>query len=274
MGSFSRAGLARFFVASLAILGLVAAACGSDDAADDQPATTDAPNTAESAVSGEVVVFAAASLTGAFTELGDAFMAANPEASVTFNFAASSELVAQIIEGAPADVFASADLNNMTKLTGPDANAGEPVVFANNLSEIIVAPGNPLGISGVEDLVNDDLILVVCAPEVPCGTYATQIFENAGVTVNPDSFEENVNAVVTKVALGEADAGIVYATDATAAGDDADGVEIPAELNVVAEYPIAVTAEAPNPDGGQAFVDFVVSADGQAILTSYGFSSP
>ncbi|MGE5210019.1 MAG: molybdate ABC transporter substrate-binding protein [Acidobacteriota bacterium] len=264
----------RFLVASLAILGLVAVSCGSDDAANDQPSATDAPDTAESAASGEVVVFAAASLTGAFTELGDAFMAANPEASVTFNFAASSELVAQIVEGAPADVFASADLNNMTKLTDADASAGEPVVIANNLSEIIVAPGNPLGITGVEDLANDDLILVVCAPEVPCGTYATQIFENAGVTVNPDSFEENVNAVVTKVALGEADAGIAYATDVTAAGDDADGVEIPAELNVVAEYPIAVTAEAPNPDGGQAFVDFVVSADGQEILASYGFSSP
>lgn len=248
----------RFAVASIVVLGLVAAACGDDD----------------DGASGEVVVFAAASLTDAFTEIGDAFTEANDDASVTFSFAASSELVAQITEGAPADVFASADLNNMTKLTDADANDGDPVVFAHNLSEIVVGPGNPLGIAGVADLENDDLILVVCAPEVPCGTYANQIFENAGVTVNPDSFEENVRAVLTKVTLGEADAGIVYATDVTAAGDDADGVEIPADINVVAEYPIAVTAEAPNSNGGQAFVDFVMSDAGQDILASYGFTSP
>ena len=248
----------RFAVASIVALGLVAAACGDDD----------------DATSGEIVVFAAASLTDAFTEIGDAFIQENPDASVTFSFAASSELVTQITEGAPADVFASADQNNMTKLTDADANEGDPVVFANNLSEIVVAPGNPLGITGVADLENDELILVVCAPEVPCGTYANQIFENAGVTVNPDSFEENVRAVLTKVTLGEADAGIVYATDVTAAGEKADGVEIPADSNVVAEYPIAVTAEAPNTDGGQAFVDFVMSDAGQDILASYGFTSP
>jgi molybdate transport system substrate-binding protein len=247
----------RFLLVASIMLGLVTAACGSDD----------------DGGGGEVVVFAAASLTGAFIELGDAFTEANPETSVTFSFAASSELVAQIIEGAPADVYASADLTNMTKLTAAGANAGEPVVFANNRSEIIVAAGNPLGIRGVEDLA-DDLILVTCAPQVPCGTYAAQIFENAGVTVTPDSYEENVNAVVTKVTLGEADAGIAYATDVAAARDDAEGVEIPTEFNVVAEYPIAVTAEAPNPDGAQAFVDFVVSDAGQAILTSYGFTSP
>jgi molybdate transport system substrate-binding protein len=233
----------------------VTAACGSDDRA------------------AEVVVFAAASLTAAFTELGDTFTAANPEASVTFSFAASSELVAQIIEGAPADVYASADLTNMTKLTEAGAGAGQPVVFASNRSEIVVGAGNPLGIGGVEDLA-DDLTLVICAPQVPCGAYTSQIFENAGVTVTPDSFEENVKAVVTKVTLGEADAGIAYATDVAAAGDDVEGVEIPAEFNVVAEYPIAVTAEAPNPDGAQAFVDFVVSGAGQSILSDYGFTSP
>lgn len=286
MGTPSRSRPDGFLLASLAVLGLATAACGSDDgdadepAATDQPASTDAPGAtgtpdpAAAEASGEVVVFAAASLTEAFTEVGDAFTAANPDASVTFNFAASSELVAQIIEGAPADVYASADLNNMAKLTDAAANAEEPVVFANNLPEIIVAPGNPLGITGVEDLANDDLILVTCAPEVPCGTYATQIFDNAGIIANPDSFEENVKAVVTKVRLGEADAGIAYATDVTAAGDDADGVDIPAELNVVAEYPIAVTTEGPNPDGGQAFIDFVVSHAGQAILATSGFSSP
>src|SRR5262245_32060627 len=238
------------------------------------PATTAAPATTVPSVSGDITVFAAASLTAAFTEIGDAFMEANPDANVTFNFAASSELVTQIGEGAPADVFASADQNNMTKLTDAGNNGNEPVVFAHNELAIIVAPDNPKGITGVADLANSDLIVVTCAPEVPCGKYAQQVFDNAGVTVTPKSLEENVKAVVSKVTLGEADAGIVYVTDVMAAGDDAEGVEIPAEFNVVAEYPIATTKEAANPDGAQAFIDFVLSDAGQAILQSYGFTSP
>jgi molybdate transport system substrate-binding protein len=247
---------------------VVVAACGGGS---DAPATSAAP--ADGNVSGEVVVFAAASLTEAFTELGDVFTREHPDASVTFNFAASSELVAQILEGAPADVYASADTANMTKLTDADATAGEPAVFATNLSEIVVAPGNPLGITGVADLADDDLILVTCAPQVPCGRYAAQIFANAEVTVTPDSYEENVKAVITKVSLGEADAGIAYVTDVEAAGEDVDGVEIPADLNEVAEYPIAVTAESPNPVAGRAFVDLVLGDTGQAILARYGFET-
>lgn len=240
------------------MLGFLGASCGSDDAA--------AP--------GDVTVFAAASLTAAFTEIGDAFMVEHPDATVTFNFAASSELVTQIGEGAPADVFASADLNNMTKLADAGNNGSKPVVFATNLAEIIVAPGNPKGITGVADLANEDLIVVLCAPDVPCGTYATTILENAGVTVTPKSLEENVKAVVSKVTLGEADAGIVYATDVTAAGDDAAGVKIPADVNVVAEYPIALTKDAPNAEGAQAFIAFVTGEQGQSILASYGFLAP
>ncbi len=255
-------------MSALALLGFLGASCGSDDS--DSGATD--PTTG--AVSGDVTVFAAASLTAAFTEIGDAFMVENPDANVTFNFAASSELVTQIGEGAPADVFASADSSNMTKFTDAGSNASEPVVFATNLAEIIVGPGNPTGITGIADLVNPDLIVVLCAPEVPCGKYAATIFENAGLTVTPKSLEENVKAVVTKVTLGEADAGIVYATDVTAAGTDAEGVEIPADINVVAEYPIAVTQEAPNAEGAQAFIDFVNSEQGQKILASYGFLAP
>jgi molybdate transport system substrate-binding protein len=232
-------------------------ACGSDDAA-----------------SGDVTVFAAASLTDAFTELGDAFMEENGGAEVVFNFAASSDLVTQIGEGAPADVFASADLSNMTKLTDAGDHGSEPEVFTTNLAQIIVEVGNPAGITGVADLANPDLTVISCAPEVPCGRYAAQIFENAGVVVTPQSLEENVRAVVSKVTLGEADAGIVYVTDVIAAGDAASGVDIPADINVVAEYPIALTAEAPNADGGAAFIEFVLSPDGQAILDSYGFVSP
>jgi len=251
----------RLFVFVVAVLGVTVAACGDDGGDGSGPSV-------------EVSVFAAASLTDAFTEVGDAFMVAYPDAEVTFNFAASSELVTQIGEGAPADVFASADQNNMTKLTDAGNNGSDPVVFARNLLQIMVAPDNPLGITGVADLANDDLIVVTCALEVPCGAYAEEIFTNAGVTVTPDSFEENVRAVVSKVTLGEADAGIVYQTDVTAAGDEADGVEIPEDINVVAEYPIAITSEAGDPDAAQALIDFVLSDEGQAVLASYGFLAP
>lgn len=246
----------RLLAASLVLTSIVLAACGDDEVAPSSEGT--------------INVFAAASLTAAFTEIGDAFMTEYPDAEVVFNFAASSELVAQITEGAPADVFASADQNNMTKLTDAAANGSDPVLFATNLLEIIVGPGNPKGITGVADLANEDLIVVTCDFEVPCGKYAAQIFEQAGVTVTPKSFEENVKAVVSKVTLGEADAGIVYTTDVTAAGADAAGVEIPADINVLAEYPIATTSEATNAEGAQAFIDFVLSEQGQKILQSYG----
>ena len=274
----------RLVISAAALFGVLGASCGSDDSdseatnpstiASTVPTSSTAVPATKSAVSGDVTVFAAASLTAAFSEIGDAFRVVNPDATVTFNFAGSSELVTQIGEGAPADVFASADSSNMAKLTDAGNNASEPVVFATNLAEIVVEEGNPKGITSVADLANEDLVVVLCAPEVPCGKYAATIFENSGVTLTPKSLEENVKAVVTKVILGEADAGIVYATDVTAAGADAEGVEIPAEINVVAEYPIAVTKEAPNAEGGRAFIDFVTSEQGQKILASYGFLAP
>lgn len=251
----------------VAIAVLAASGCvGGDDA---EPA-----GSTDGTVAGEVVVFAAASLTEAFTEIGDAFETAHPDASVTFNFAASSGLVAQILDGAPADVYASADLANMAKLTDVGANAADPVRFATNRSEIVVAAGNPLGIDSVIALTDPDLVVVLCSPEVPCGGYSTRILERAGIEVTPASYEQNVKAVVTKVRLGEADAGIAYATDVTAAGDAVDSVPIPAAQNVVAEYPVVVTTEATNPAGADAFVDLVLSDSGRAILASHGFSSP
>lgn len=225
-------------------------------------------------MSGDVTVLAAASLTAAYTEIGDAFMTEYPDASVTFNFASSSDLVNQINEGAPADVYASADEANMTKLTDAGGNAGEPTVFATNSLQIIVQPGNPKGITGVADLADSGLIYITCAPEVPIGTYAAQVLINAGVTVAPSSLEENVKGIVTKVTLGEADAGIVYKTDVTAAGSEAEGIDIPADINVVASYPVVVTKEAPNAAAGQAFIDFVLGEQGQAILVDHGFAAP
>jgi len=238
-------------------------------------APADSANASGSDLDGDLSVFAAASLTDAFTEIGDAFITENPDVEVTFSFGASSDLVNQINEGAPVDVFASADVANMDKLVDADGADDEPLVFATNSLAIIVEAGNPESITGLEDLGADpDLVVLSCAPEVPIGAYTQEVLSNAGVEVEFDSLEENVRAVVEKVVLGEADAGVVYTTDVTAAGEDAEGVEIPADVNITADYPIAVTAEAANPDGADAFEAFVVGPAGQEILASYGFGAP
>jgi molybdate transport system substrate-binding protein len=220
----------------------------------------------------QLTVFAASSLTEAFTALADAYAAEHPDVDPVLTFASSSDLARQITEGAGADVFAVADLANMAKVTDAGLTDGEPEIFATNRAEIVVAPGNPLGITGVEGLAADDLVVVVCAPEAPCGKYAAEVFANAGVEVTPDSLEENVKAVVTKVTLGEADAGIVYVTDILAAGDTATGVVIGDDVNVVAEYPIAAIGDAPAP--ARDFIDFVLGPQGQAILERFGFGAP
>ena len=278
----------RRLLVPLSLLALVAAACGSDS--NDTAATTAAPSetaaatpaapattaatTSTPAVSGDITVFAAASLTDSFNAVGEAFTAANPDAKATFSYDASSALVQQITRGAPADLFASADTANMDKLTAASLNGTQPVIFATTLLRIIVAPGNPKGITGVADLVTPDLKVVLCAPEVPCGKYAKQILDTAGVAVTPVSLEQNVKGVVTKVTSGEADAGIVYVTDVTAAGSKAEGVDIPADINVVAQYPIASVKTSNHPEADQAFIDFLLGADGQAIMAKYGFGSP
>ena len=224
------------------------------------------------ALSGDINVFAAASLTNAFEAIAVEFEAANPDADLVFNFAASSELAASIVEdGTPADVFASADQNNMNKLVDAGLDDGDPATFATNSLAIVVEPGNPQGIGGVEDLADPDLIVVATSPEVPIGAYTQQVFEAAGVEVTPDSFEENVRGILTKVTEGEADAGVVYVSDVFAAGEDAEGVDIPAEINVVAEYPISAVSEAANPDGAAAFIGYVLSDEGQAILADFAF---
>lgn len=262
-------GRRRRVLGAAATLALVAASCGSDTGVSPSASAAsggDGPT-------GEVVVFAAASLTAAFTELAAAFTDEHPGVEVTLNFAGSSDLVAQILDGAPADVFASADLANMAELTDAGGTA-TPVTFATNVAEILVEAGNPAGIAGVADLAAEDLVVVQCAPDVPCGSYAEQIFDNAGVTVTPKSYEGNVRAVVSKVTLGEADAGIVYRTDVLAAGDAASGIEIPEDINVIAEYPIVATPAATNPDGARSFIDFLLGPEGQEILVDHGFGAP
>jgi molybdate transport system substrate-binding protein len=219
----------------------------------------------------EIKVFAAASLTAAFTELGQQYTSATGGTKVTFNFAGSQALATQIQQAAPADVFASADLANMDKvkdLVGTSQN------FASNLLAIVVEEGNPKGVKGLDDLARPDLKVVLAAPDVPAGKYAAEILGKAGVAVKPVSQEDNVKAVVTKVSLGEADAGIVYVTDITAGGAKVEGVDIPREQNVLATYPIATVKASRAPDEAQAFMDLVLSAEGQQVLKQYGFLPP
>jgi molybdate transport system substrate-binding protein len=243
--------------AVLLVAALVLAACGDDSSGAGSPA--------------EIKVFAAASLTAAFTELGAQFTAADGGTRVSFNFAGSQALATQIQQGAPADVFASADVPNMDKVRDL---VGDPQVFAGNLLQIVVEKGNPKGVKGVDDLAGSDLKVVLAAEEVPAGKYAKQILDRAGVSVRPVSREDNVKAVVTKVSLGEADAGIVYVTDVTAGGDKVEGVDIPEEQNVVATYPIATVKASKAQDKAQAFMDLVRSDLGQQVLENHGFLPP
>src|SRR5215218_8705091 len=227
---------------------------------------TTATTASTARASGDIQVLAASSLTDAFNEIATAFSTANPAAKVTFVFGGSSDLSATINNGGPADVFASADQASMKKVSDAANTADEPEIFANNLLAIMTQPGNPKGIAGLADLANPDLTVITCDPTVPCGAYAQQVFAAAGVTVTPKSLEENVKGVVTKVTAGEGDAGIVYATDVQAAGDEAGGVPIPSDVNVVAQYPIVIVKQATNPTAARAFIDFVLSDAGRQIL--------
>jgi molybdate transport system substrate-binding protein len=278
----------RLLMSCVVLLAFVGTSCGSDSQSGATTvavaAPTDAPTTSVARVTvapttvvpanGDVVVFAASSLTEAFTEMGTAFKTDNPDANVTFNFAGSGDLVTQITQGAPADVFVSADDTNMTKLTDASENAGDPLSIARNSMEILVEKGNPKAITAVADLAKPDTIVVLCAESVPCGKNAAAVLANAGVTVTPASLEDKVKGVVTKISAGEADAGIVFVTDVNSAGNGAEGVKIPDDINVISNYPIVVTKEAPNPEAAQAFINFVASAAGQAILAKYGFLGP
>ena len=221
-----------------------------------------------------LTVFAAASLTEPFTELGAAFEARNPGADVAFTFAASSTLVAQITNGAPADVVATADTATMQRLVDSDVVDGELVVVARNRLTVVVGRDNPRAIRSVADLGAPDLVVVLAAPQVPIGAYSAEVLRRAGVSVTPRSLEADPKAVVAKVRSGEADAGIVYVTDVRAAGGAVAGVPIPDDLNVVASYPIARTRDASDAAAAQAFIEFVRSPEGRAILLDAGFLAP
>jgi molybdate transport system substrate-binding protein len=242
------------------------AACGSGG---DNASTSPSPTP----LSGNISVFAAASLTDSFNALGGSFQSANPGVAVKLNFAGTPTLVTQIEQGAPADVFASADTTNMDKLKGDGFTSGTPQVFARNKLEIVVAPRNPKGITGLADLAKPGVIYITEGPTVPAGKYALQALKAAGVTVTPKSLETDVKFVVSKIELGEADAGIVYTTDVTAAGTKVQGVPIPDNLNVIATYPIVAVKATTNSAVANAFIAYVLSATGQSKLQPFGFLS-
>jgi molybdate transport system substrate-binding protein len=242
----------------------VLAACGTSGGT----ASTSSPS---ASFSGFIHVFAAASLTASFNALGVSFHQANPGVGVDFNFAGTPTLVAQIEQGAPADVFASADTTNMDKLTADGFAVGTSLVFARNQLEIVVAPGNPKGIRSLADLAKRGVIYITEAPSVPAGKYSLQALASAGVKVTPKSLETSVTGVISKIELGEADAGIVYTTDIKAAGSKVQGIEIPAANNVVAMYPIVSVKGTKSSDLATAFISYVLSSTGQSTLATFGF---
>jgi len=252
-------------VTALLLAGIVglASACGPSGSGSASP----------SGPSGAITVFAASSLNAAFTTIGADFEKSHPGTMVRFSFAGSSSLAAQIQEGALGDVFASADQPNMQKLVQAGLTAESPMVFARNDLEIVVAKGNPKHIASLADLARSGLVIVLCAPAVPCGHYAAQALQKAGVSVKPASHEADVKSVLSKVALGEADAGIVYLTDVKAAGQSVEGVAIAPALNVVAEYPIVILKDSQNRALARAFISYVRTG-GRETLARYGFTNP
>jgi molybdate transport system substrate-binding protein len=257
----------RFRAASLAAGCILAvAACGS-------PAPAGSSSAPVSETSGNLTVLAAASLTESFTQIGDQFEAEHPGSKVTFSFGSSAALATQVNQGAPADVFASA--SNATMQTVADHElAGPPVPFASNTLQIAVPKGNPGKITGLDDFADESKTIALCAEQVPCGAAAKQVFELAGITPKPDTLESDVKATVQKVELGEVDAALVYRTDVNAAGGQVQGIEFAEAAKVVNTYPIATLKSSRSPELAKSFVDYVLSPEGQAVLSKAGFGSP
>ena len=218
-----------------------------------------------------LTVFAASSLTGAMPEIMDAFISEYPGSKVKVQFGSSSDLAIQIIEGAPFDVFASADVTNMLRVEEAGRVNVNSTMFASNTFAIIVEKGNPLDIKSIADLAEPDVVVVQCVTTAPCGQGALTVFKNAGISVTPKSFEENVKSVVTKVSSGEADAGIVYVTDVIAAEQQTDEIAIEAGFNTTTDYYVAASNRSSDVELAQRFADFVVSPLAQEILRKYGF---
>jgi molybdate transport system substrate-binding protein len=254
--------------AALAVT-LTVSACGGSTPATTPTATSGAPT-----VTGNINVFAAASLTEAFNQIGKDFQTANPGAKVVFNYAGSSTLATQINQGAPADVFASAAPANMKTVTDAGNGSGTPVTFVKNQLVIAVPKGNPKGIQSLADLAKPGVKVALCDDPVPCGAAAKKALTAANVSITPVTKETDVKAALSKVKLGEVDAALVYRTDAKSSASDVDGIEFPESSSAINEYPIVALKGAPNKAGADAFVAYVQSSKGEAVLTQFGFQAP
>ncbi|MFK4038860.1 molybdate ABC transporter substrate-binding protein [Nonomuraea wenchangensis] len=253
---------------ALALAGL--SGCGSGE-----PAAAPAAGSSSAAGGGaeEVTVFAAASLTGTFTELGKTFEAAHPGTTVRFNFGSSATLAQQIVQGAPADVFAAASPATMKTVT--DASlAASPVTFVRNKLQIAVPKDNPAKVDELKDLTDTKVKVALCAEQVPCGAAAVKALDAAGLKVTPVTLEQDVKATLTKVELGEVDAALVYRTDVIASAGKVTGIEFPEADQAINDYPIATLAKAPAGDLAGQFVDLVLSQQGKDVLTKAGFEAP
>ncbi len=250
-----------------AALSLAVAGCGAPNESPARDSTGDAGG-------GKLVVFAAASLKKSFTEIGEQFKTDNPGSDVEFTFAGSSDLVTQLTQGAPGDVFASADTKNMDKAAQADLVAADPVNFASNRLTIVTAQGNPKNVASFKDLSRPGLSVVVCAPQVPCGSAVQKVQKATGVQLDPVSEESQVTDVLNKVTSGEADAGLVYVTDALGAGDKVTSVPFPESAEAVNTYPIAVLKQARDRVLAGKFVDLVIGEAGQKVLDAAGFAKP
>jgi molybdate transport system substrate-binding protein len=261
-----------FAVVVIAAVALVGCGSSSGSSASKSTTTTTA---ATPKATGPITVSAAASLTEAFGKIGEDFKRANPGATVSFNFGSSATLATQIVQGAPADVFASADPTNVETVIQAGHGDDRATVFAENKLEIVTKPGNPKKVKTLADLANLSVVSL-CGETVPCGKYADQVLANAGVTIPADKITrgQDVKATLAAVTTGDADAAIVYVTDAKSAGSTVAAVPIPDAQNAIATYPIIVVKPSSNTAGAQAFVKYVVGPKGQATLKSYGFLPP
>ncbi|WP_037850892.1 molybdate ABC transporter substrate-binding protein [Streptomyces sp. NRRL S-340] len=243
---------------------------GSDSSGSGSSGKPDAPGK----VSGDVTVFAAASLKESFTTLGRQFEKEHPGTKVTFSFGGSDSLAAGITSGAPADVFASASPRTMKVVTDHGDAAGTPVTFVRNQLEIATLPGNPDKVASLKDLTKSGLKVVLCAKTVPCGAAAQKALDASGLSLTPVSYEQDVKSALNKVVLKEADAAVVYETDVKAAGGKVDGVEFPESAKAVNDYPITLLKGSKNTGAAQAFIELVRSAEGRQVLTRAGFLEP
>ena len=260
----------RFTVVAAGLAAVALAGCSSSSSGG---AASTASPASSSASTASITVFAAASLTGTFTQIGKQFEAAHPGDKVTFSFGPSSGLATQITNGAPADVFASAAPANMDQVVTA-GDASNPQDFAKNIMEVAVPPSNPANVKSVNNLAKKSVKVALCQPQVPCGVVAAEVFKNAGITVKPVTLEADVKSVLAQVELNEVDAGMVYVTDVQAAGTKVKGVQIPADDNASTLYPIATISKSSHQSVAQAFVAYVLSPAGQQVLSAAGFEKP